>query len=100
MTGGPVTDGSTTGRLVNGKVVSLADIMARSLADDFLVPVRWREGLSEDTWQNAEFSAAILRADGIHNVYLVTQAWHMRRALYAFRYFGVNAMAAPVRRDR
>ena len=24
----------------------------------------------------------------------------MRRALYAFRYFGVNAMAAPVRRDR
>lgn len=51
VTGGPVTNGSTTGRVVNGKVVSLADIMARSLADDFLVPVRWREGLSEDTWQ-------------------------------------------------
>ncbi len=100
VTGGPVTDGLATGGLVNGEVISLADIMARSLADDFLVPVRWREGLSEDTWQNAEFSAAMLRADGIHSVYLVTQAWHMRRALYAFRHFGVNATAAPVRRDR
>jgi uncharacterized SAM-binding protein YcdF (DUF218 family) len=99
VTGGPIKETSTI-NLIQENTVSHADIMTRSLSDDFLVPVRWRESRSQDTWQNAEYSAAILRAYNINSVYLVTQAWHMRRALYAFRHFGVNAIAAPVEPDR
>jgi uncharacterized SAM-binding protein YcdF (DUF218 family) len=100
VTGGPIKEGSITNNVIQTDIFSHADIMTRSLWNDFLVPVHWRENRSQDTWQNAEYSAAILRTDNIHIVYLVTQAWHMRRALYAFRHFGVNAIAAPVQPDR
>ena len=99
VTGGPIKEGSTI-NLIKENTLSHADMMTRSLWNDFLVPVRWRENRSQDTWQNAEYSAAILRAESINSVYIVTQAWHMRRALYAFRHFGVNAIAAPVEPDR
>ena len=46
--------------------------------------VRWQEDRSADTWETAEFSAALLRPAGISRVYLVTQSWHMRRAMLAY----------------
>ena len=77
----------------------LAEIMATSMAQDFNVPVKWREQNSLDTWQNATLSAAILHQAGICTVYLVTHAWHMKRALVAFRRAGITAIAAPVAID-
>jgi uncharacterized SAM-binding protein YcdF (DUF218 family) len=77
----------------------LADIMAKSLADDFNVDVRWREAGSIDTWANARNSAAVLHHDGITSIYLVTHAWHMKRALLAFQRAGMLAAAAPVAVD-
>ena len=87
--------------LVSGGVIgrgqpSLAAMMTHSLETDFAVPVRWQEGASLDTWENARDSAAILHAAGISSVYLVTHSWHMRRALIAFRRFGLQATSAPV----
>jgi uncharacterized SAM-binding protein YcdF (DUF218 family) len=78
---------------------SLADMMSQSLTEDFLLPPRWTEGRSMDTWENAKFSAAILRKAGIHSVYLVTHGWHMKRSLIAFRAAGLLATAAPVPLD-
>jgi uncharacterized SAM-binding protein YcdF (DUF218 family) len=75
---------------------ALADMMAQSLHDDFGLTAKWREVRSRDTWQNAAFSAAILRENQIGSVYVVTDAWHMRRALIAFRHTGLTATAAPV----
>jgi uncharacterized SAM-binding protein YcdF (DUF218 family) len=89
VSGGKPPDGS----------VSLAALMAESLRDDFGVPTRWREDRSDDTWENASDSAAILRREGIGSVYLVTHAWHMPRALIAFRHAGLRATAAPVLLD-
>jgi len=82
-----------------GQRVALASLMARSLADDFGVAARWTETRSQDTWENAERSAEILANEGIRSVYVVTQAWHMRRAIIAFAHFGVTVTAAPTRID-
>lgn len=75
----------------------LADLMARVLAEQLTVPVRWRETRARDTWENAKYSAEILRAAGIKSIYVVSHAWHLRRAIAAFARFGIAATAAPVR---
>ncbi len=86
--------------LVTGGVVQvdrppIARVMADSLRDDFQVPVEWVEDASADTWQNASLSAAILKKQGIRSVYVVTQAWHMPRAIVAFRNAGLIVTAVP-----
>lgn len=73
----------------------IANAMARVLTDEFNTPTRWREDMSETTWDNARLSAAMLRADGIASVYVVTHAWHMRRSVSSFAHFGIAAIAAP-----
>jgi uncharacterized SAM-binding protein YcdF (DUF218 family) len=84
-----------TGGTVQPHHRPVAAVMADSLRDDFQVPVTWVEDASEDTWQNAAFSADILKKQGIRSVYVVTQGWHMRRAMLAFRHTGLIATAAP-----
>ncbi|MDB5412180.1 MAG: YdcF family protein [Rubritepida sp.] len=88
--------------LVTGGVLGrgeppLAALMARSLREDFNVPVRWIEGRAGDTRDNAVFAAEILRADGIGEALLVTHAWHMPRALGAFARRGFPVRAYPLR---
>ncbi len=87
-----------TGGIVNGPP-PVGTLMGKSMPSDFGVPVQWIESRSENTWENAQFSAPILRAAGVHRVYLVTHAWHMRRSLYAFSRAGIDAVPAPVRLD-
>jgi uncharacterized SAM-binding protein YcdF (DUF218 family) len=78
----------------------VAALMADSLSNDFQMPARWIEAGSRDTWENAQMSAIILREHGIRSIYIVTQAWHMRRAIKAFAAAGITATAAPPRLDR
>lgn len=85
MTGGPV----------GASRESMAALMARTLTDDFGVPVTWREERSQTTFENAEFSAQLLRAQHIHTVLVVTQPWHMPRALWAFARAKIDAIPAP-----
>ena len=89
VTGGVIDDGP-----------AVATLMQQSLEDDFAVPARWVEAASLTTWDNAQFSAAMLKRDGIGTVYLVTDAWHMRRALIAFAAAGLVALPAPPVFDR
>lgn len=74
---------------------ALADLMTASLRQDFRVNVRWQERKSRDTWENARFSAEIMLPAGITSVYVVTHAWHMRRAVLAFEGTGLRVTAAP-----
>jgi uncharacterized SAM-binding protein YcdF (DUF218 family) len=78
----------------------VAATMADSLMRDFQLPARWSEDVSRDTWENAHMSAAILREQGIRSVYVVTNAWHMRRAVMAFADTGIAVTAAPPRMDQ
>ncbi|MHB1586161.1 MAG: YdcF family protein [Acidiferrobacteraceae bacterium] len=72
-----------------------AQLMRSVLEHDFSVPVRWAEGRSQDTFQNAHDSTRLLRAAHIRRIYLVTQAWHMRRAVAAFKGTHIAVTPAP-----
>lgn len=88
-----------SGGVVDDLPVTIGVLMAESMTADFGVPVHWTEATSPTTWENAGYSATMLRADGVSRVYLVTHAWHMRRSLLAFRLAGIDAVPAPVRLD-
>lgn len=75
---------------------SLAGMMAESLQNDFRVPVKWREERSLTTYENALYSAAILRGAGISSARVVTNPWHMARALWSFYAVGYPVAAAPL----
>lgn len=74
---------------------SEAEVMAGILQDEFGVAVRWQETASQDTAENAAFSAAILKAAGIRRIALVTQAFHMPRARRLFEQAGLQVIEAP-----
>ena len=69
--------------------------MKQVLEQEFKVPVRWVEGESDNTLQNARLSYAVLKAAGIQRIYLVTHAWHMPRAVQAFQSAGFQVVPAP-----
>jgi uncharacterized SAM-binding protein YcdF (DUF218 family) len=88
-----------TGGRTQPDMPPVGELMAQSLQQDFQLPARWSETESRDTWENATNSAEILRAQGIHSIYVVTHAWHMRRALIAFAHTGLVVTAAPTSID-
>jgi uncharacterized SAM-binding protein YcdF (DUF218 family) len=69
--------------------------MAESLKEDFGIKPLWLEDRSENTEQNALYSAAILKEAGIDHIVLVTHAAHMRRALAYFKASGLHVTPAP-----
>lgn len=70
-------------------------IMKTVLARDFGVDVRWTEERSENTRENAVYSAQILLPQGIRRIALVTHALHMPRAVAAFEAAGFEVLPAP-----
>lgn len=49
------------------------------------------ETRSRSTAENAWETAGLLRGQGIHHAVIVTNHWHMRRALADFRLCGIQA---------
>ena len=70
--------------------------MSTSLARDFGTRTRWIEDRSRDTFQNAQFCAALLRPLGITRIVLVTSAEHQWRATHEFASAGFAVVPAPV----
>ncbi len=69
--------------------------MRAVLEAEFGVRVRWEEGRSLTTRDNARRTAELLQAAGVDTVLLVTHAWHMRRARDAFERVGIGVRPAP-----
>lgn len=85
VTGGQVYGGQPEG-----------EVMAETLRREFGVEVRWIENRSRDTADNAVFAAELLLRDNIHAVLLVTQDFHMKRALHACATTAIQCIGAPV----
>jgi uncharacterized SAM-binding protein YcdF (DUF218 family) len=79
-----------------GNTAPEAALMRAALVDEFRVAVRWSEESSRNTLENAANSRIALERAGIGTVYLVTHAWHMPRAVYAFEHAGIAVVPVPV----
>lgn len=85
-----------SGGLHYGQPPSEAALAAEALQRDFATPIRWQEERSRTTWENAVYSAAMLKAEGIERIVLVTSAAHMPRSRWCFEQNGMTVIAAPV----
>ncbi len=72
-----------------------AAMMRDVLRLEFGVTPRWVDERARNTAGNAREAAALLQADGIERIALVTSAFHMPRALRAFERAGLQVVAAP-----
>jgi uncharacterized SAM-binding protein YcdF (DUF218 family) len=89
-----VSGGMPSNRLGAGRQ-SEATHMAEILEQEFLLPVKWVESRSQDTLENAAFSAPVLKKANVSKVVLVTNYAHMVRAEAAFENEGLVVVSAP-----
>lgn len=80
--------------LVSGSGREVAAMRA-TLLRNFGVEVRWADDESRDTFQNAAFSARILKAAHVTRILLVTSAGHEWRAVQEFTSAGLAVVPAP-----
>jgi uncharacterized SAM-binding protein YcdF (DUF218 family) len=83
-----------TGELDKGRTPESL-LMKQAVTEDFGAPVTWTEQRSHTTAENAANVALWLRNHHMQHVYLVTHAWHMPRAMWAFQHNGIQAIPAP-----
>jgi len=91
-TGKPVL---VSGGKPQGNETSEAQQMKIVLEQEFNIPVKWTEGDSNNTLENARLSYGKLEPLGVRRIYLVTQAWHMPRSAGTFRAAGFEVVPAP-----
>jgi len=81
-----------SGGRLEGTHVSVGALMKAALDENFAVPVAWNEDRSRTTWENALYTARLLQPEKLTTIVLVTQAWHLPRALWAFERVGLRAL--------
>ena len=85
VTGGSLEDGT----------VPIAQLATRVLEEEYGMNPLVAEAQSETTWENAHFTARLLAPLGIKRIALVTSAFHLGRARYAFEHAGFEIVGAP-----
>ncbi len=98
-TGAPIGFSGGQGWADQGVGTPEAQIAQRIAAQEFGRPLKWIEDASRDTHENAQRSMALLKAQGVERVLLVTHDWHMRRAVREFKLAappGMEIEAAPL----
>ena len=86
---------AVTGGHINGSTSSLGALMRQQLEHNFGVPVTWTEERARTTFENAEYVALMLKESGRDRVIVVTQPWHVARAVWWFNRVGLQAIACP-----
>ena len=72
-----------------------AEVMRDSLEQEFGVPVRWVEGASRNTQENARNAAGVLLPQQIRRIALVMHGFDVQRAVAEFRAAGFDVVPAP-----
>ncbi|MEJ2453420.1 MAG: YdcF family protein [Candidatus Thiodiazotropha sp.] len=79
-----------------GAIGEAGAVIARDLLqNEYHVPVLAIERRSNTTWENARYTAQLMKQHDIERIILVTDAGHMTRSLYAFRRNGIKPTPAP-----
>ena len=77
-----------------------AEVATRIAEREFGRPLRWTEGASRDTRENALRTVDLLQAQGIEQIVVVTHQFHMTRALHNFERAAagkkIRIVAAPM----
>ncbi|MEK7666450.1 MAG: YdcF family protein [Pseudomonadota bacterium] len=84
-----------SGGAPGGEDTAEAEHMQAALTADFHANVKWVERESRTTMENARYSQVLLAPAKVRHIYLVTHAWHMRRAARAFESVGIKVTPAP-----
>jgi uncharacterized SAM-binding protein YcdF (DUF218 family) len=99
-TGAPVAfSGGVGWGQKEGSGASEAQIAARIAANEFNRPLKWQEDRSRDTRENAAYTVALLKPQGVQHLVIVTHHSHSARALRAFEAAaqgGLTMESAPV----
>ena len=82
--------GGAPGAAERSEAEAMAEILRR-----FAIEPGWVESNSRNTWENALFSVEYLQRSGIDQVLLVSDAWHLPRAVYSFEQQGMDVIPAP-----
>jgi uncharacterized SAM-binding protein YcdF (DUF218 family) len=81
------------GTIQRGKAEAV--IAAKILREEFGVEVEHLEQRSQTTWENARYTAQLMKKEGINKILLVTEAFHMPRAMHSFKRNGIDPIPAP-----
>jgi len=85
-----VTGGAPAGGVAEGQ------LMRSVLEREFGIPVRWVEDRSRNTRENARYSAELLKPAGVRRIFLVSHAWHLKRAIPEFERAGLTVIPAGI----
>lgn len=83
------------GRVFEDKNSSLAQTMADSLRNDFNIDHVLLEDQSRSTYENAYYTKRLLDQHNMEQIFLVTNSYHMTRAMMTFQQQGITTIAAP-----
>ncbi|WP_129139180.1 YdcF family protein [Modicisalibacter coralii] len=84
-----------SGGRVHDEPLAESQLMARAMRQVFDIRPTWLETQSRNTAENASETARVLQGTDIQRVLLVSQAWHLPRAVAAFEHAGLEAIPAP-----
>ena len=97
QSGLPLAFSGGTGWAAEGmQAASEAEVATQVALQDYGFTLRWSEAASRDTSGNARLLAPLLQRDGVQRIALVTDAWHLPRAVAAFERAGLSVTPAPM----
>jgi len=90
---------AVSGGRVADRHPAMAQLMKAVLGNYFGVPVAWSEEGSRTTYENALYTARVLRREQINTIVVVAQPEDLPRAIWSFKRAGMRAIPWPVPRQ-
>ena len=78
--------------------VAVAELMKSVLEGYFGIPVTWSEQESRTTYENALYTAQLLRGEPINTVVIIAHGEDLPRAIWSFKRVGIHAIPWPTPR--